>query len=200
MINNSLIEFFILEISFKFFFLFDAIFSLKKKLFLQAWFKIFNGCPSPMSREWCKKNLLIERRLIDVKNFKSDIYKGLAHSGIELHSHSVDELKDQNIREALLKFIIAGAFYPNYFQLQPVEILDAHKDSFGLNHLSSVVLRGFPLKDQLRYKQWVQDYASQFGLLKNIRFDYSKCIITYTHAYSLESRVPDAVRFAVKTR
>ena len=143
---------------------------------------------------------MLEKRLIDVAKLKADITKNLEMHGFVLTHEPLSRITDERLRNQLLKFIIAGSFYPNYFIQERLNFNEVQHNCFGLNPFSTVTLQGFPINGQEYYKQWVIDYAHNFGNIKSLRFDYSRCFITYTNDYNTDLKIPNAVFFAVKEK
>jgi ATP-dependent RNA helicase TDRD9 len=114
-------------------------------------------------RDWCKNNYLDYCQLLKVTQLKDDIEKRLAEfciitnirefinddrkkslvQSIETQSDDSDKyIKQTSKNDYILKFILAGAFYPNYFLLDNAREDHAIRSLQGHDPRKCVYLRG----------------------------------------------------------
>ncbi|MEN2496405.1 MAG: ATP-dependent RNA helicase tdrd9 [Marteilia pararefringens] len=169
-----------------------------------AWFKLSGGgVPSRKSRSWCKQELLNEPIMSDVKLLKDNLMISLSKIGMN-SSSGVERthpcLVDLKQKTELLKFVIAGAFYPHYFQMAPVDRKLAEKTSNGRSPKSTIFLHGLPMNRGRHFEESLLNYARQFGNVKCIDFDCTKCFIEFSHELTPDFQIPNSVYFALKDR
>ncbi|XP_032673837.1 probable ATP-dependent RNA helicase spindle-E isoform X2 [Odontomachus brunneus] len=132
---------------------------------------------SQQEKEWARRNGLRVRSLREINALVSDITLKLRHFGIQEYmnqekrtwqSYDVNEL-----RVIILKVVIAGAFYPNYFIKLSSDIAQRRKgmektlSKRDLNN--TVVLHGWPLKQPgALYARKFQEIFAHSMELKNL--------------------------------
>ncbi|XP_024881592.1 probable ATP-dependent RNA helicase spindle-E [Temnothorax curvispinosus] len=163
-------------------------------------------------REWARRKSLRVRSLREIDAFIYEITQKLRNFGITETMGS-----EKNTWESLcidrtfvLKFIIAGAFYPNYFIKFPHNINDRKRDierTLGYRDpTNTVVLHGWPLEHpgSLYSKRFQEIFGQHMGLKnqENITVSFDGSNRVYIE-YEPKNRAPDDytfVRDCVKMR
>ncbi|XP_072748336.1 probable ATP-dependent RNA helicase spindle-E isoform X2 [Anoplolepis gracilipes] len=135
-------------------------------------------------KEWAKRNSLRVKSLREIDAFIAEIRMKLRRFGIkETMGNSKITWESLRIdRTFIIKIIIAGAFYPNYFVKFPYKVEDNKQSIEKLlsfrNPMNTVVLRGWPLRQPGSvYSKRFQEFFGQHLAIDNkditISFDGS---------------------------
>lgn len=128
---------------------------------------------SQKEREWARQNGLRVRSLREINALMTDIMTKLRHFGIREYMSQEKRTWDYVNRTIILKVIIAGAFYPNYFIKLPSDIAHRRKGiekaMFNRDPNNTVILRGWPMKQPgaLYARRFQEIFADSMGL-KNL--------------------------------
>lgn len=163
-------------------------------------------------REWARQKGLRLRSLREINALLSDITSKLCSFGIKEYIGNDKRTWDSHFvnRTVILKVIIAGAFYPNYFIKLPCDIAYRQKGMekvlVNRDPRNTVILRGWPFKQPgPLYAKRFQEIFASFMKLQNhdditVSFDGSSRVYI---EYDNSDRSPDDysfVRNAVKMR
>lgn len=125
-------------------------------------------------REWARRKSLRVRSLREMDAFITELKYKLREFGITETMGSGKTNWDSLCidRTFVLKFIIAGAFYPNYFVKFPHNINDRKRDIertlAGRDPTNTIVLQGWPLKQPgSLYSKRFQEIFGQHMRIKN---------------------------------
>lgn len=92
-----------------------------------------------IAEKWCQRNKIDYHRLMELETLFNDIFNRLNYNlKINLYSDNLYKKYEQDL---ILKVIIAGAFYPNYF-VQKFPDDKAHSNYQNLSK-NTVILNGF---------------------------------------------------------
>lgn len=163
-------------------------------------------------KEWARRKSLRVRSLREIDAFITEITCKLHNFGItETMGSTKNTWENLNIdRTFVLKFIIAGAFYPNYFIKFPHNINDHNRDvertlAFR-DPTNTIVLHGWPLKQpgSLYSKQFQNIFGKHMGFktYENITVSFDGSNRVYIE-HEAKNRVPNDytfVRDCVKMR
>ncbi|XP_035669550.1 ATP-dependent RNA helicase TDRD9-like [Branchiostoma floridae] len=129
---------------------------------LNAYKKWQDCCQSGMFRnrqqelEWAKRNMLQLKRMKEMSAVAKELQDRLANFNIRVsleRNPLVNHSRDTSQDNLILKMVLAGAFYPNYFTCAASDEAEAVRDLSGSNPLTTVMLRGMPPAPQLYLKQ-----------------------------------------------
>ncbi|XP_012523502.1 probable ATP-dependent RNA helicase spindle-E [Monomorium pharaonis] len=163
-------------------------------------------------KEWARRKSLRVRSLREIDAFIGEITYKLREFGItETMSPEKITWDSLNVDHGfILKFIIAGAFYPNYFIKFPHNINDRKRDIDKIlgfrNPMNTIVLRGWPDNQPgSLYSRRFQEIFGQYMDLKDnenitVSFDGSNRVYV---EYEQKNRIPNDytfVRNCVKLR
>ncbi|KYN01299.1 PREDICTED: putative ATP-dependent RNA helicase TDRD9 [Cyphomyrmex costatus] len=135
-------------------------------------------------KEWARKKSLRVRSLREMDAFISEIKHKLYHFGIK-ETTGPERITWESLfidRYFVLKFIIAGAFYPNYFikfpynvneRIQEIEKMLALRDP-----VNTIILRGWPTKQPgSLYSKKLQEIFGQHVLVDSK--DYENITVSF---------------------
>lgn len=96
-------------------------------------------------------------RIREVKKLKEELESRLSALGITYDASSeANKEKDVNYH-LILKMIICGAFYPNYFIGNKIDLAEAQRMVGGRDLKSTVQLKNMPLREGILYAQQLTD-------------------------------------------
>lgn len=138
--------------------------------------------PGGLSEEaWCSSNFIQHKRLRDVERLVRELKDRLSRS--DIHS---DRKKDRNRVEdwLVLRLVICGAFYPNYFTQGKLDEDTIVRALSGKDPLRSVVISGFPANQGMLYAEEVENMFRQCSELTNINlhFEETRAIVEFGHS------------------
>ncbi|XP_078671642.1 ATP-dependent RNA helicase TDRD9-like isoform X2 [Branchiostoma floridae x Branchiostoma belcheri] len=99
---------------------------------------------------WARKNMIQLKRIKEMSAVAKELQDRLANFNIRVsrdrnpHQNYRDPEQKREEDELILKMILAGAFYPNYFTCDASDEAEAVRDLSGSNPLTTVMLRGMP--------------------------------------------------------
>lgn len=161
-------------------------------------------------REWARRKSLRVRSLREIDAFVTDITYKLKEFGIT-ETMGPDKVTWESLnvnRSFVLKFIIAGAFYPNYFIKFPHNINERKQDIEKMlafrDPMNTIVLRGWPQKQPgSLYARKFQEIIGQhmdFKDSENITVSFDESNRVYIE-YEQKNRMSNTfVRNCIKLR
>lgn len=167
---------------------------------------------SENERQWARRKGLRLRSLREINALVIDITRKLNKFGIKEYMGSDKSTWDSHFvnRKVILKVVIAGAFYPNYFIKLPCDMAYRRKGMekvmFDRDPTNTVILHGWPLKQPgPLYAKRLQEIFANFMKLENpdditVSFDGSSRVYI---EYDKKDRSPDDhsfVRNAIKMK
>jgi hypothetical protein len=98
----------------------------------------------------------------------------------ENNQYNIDNINDFVTNNLIVKMIIAGAFYPNYFNALPIDLDQAHRLIGGRLELNKTVqLKNLPNNEGILYdKQILQHYATCGSAMK-ISYENTRAYIEF---------------------
>ncbi|ODN04338.1 putative ATP-dependent RNA helicase TDRD9 [Orchesella cincta] len=152
-------------------------------------------------KAWARTYFVQLTSLREMKVLVDELYKRLTLCGIELLPSSRGG-EDQSL---ILKLVIAGGFYPNYFNRARPNPKDYQKEIFkdvaGKDPFSSVVFQGFPLEQPGDlYKKTIVRHVAFQNSIPSIEFHGSKVVVTFDSRGDRLGPICSAVYRAVKLR
>ncbi|CAL8099647.1 unnamed protein product [Orchesella dallaii] len=152
-------------------------------------------------KAWARTYFVQLTSLREMKVMIDELYKRLKMCGIELLPSSRGA-EDQRL---VLKLVIAGGFYPNYFNRTRPNPKDYQKeitkDVAGRDPFSSVVFQGFPLEQPGElYKKIICRHVAFQNSIPSVQFHGSKVVVTFDSRGDKLGPICSAVYRAVKLR
>ncbi|XP_021956127.1 ATP-dependent RNA helicase TDRD9 [Folsomia candida] len=152
-------------------------------------------------RNWSRTYFLQLTVLRNIGRTVEEIKKRLENVGIISDSRTLPTLE----RGFILKLLIAGAFYPNYF-LRPRPVAkeyqrDIVRDVAGYSPFNSVTLLGFPIDQPGKlYAKHIADKMTHTNCIPQINFKSSKVIVTFDPRGDKHGSISSGVYRAIKIR
>ena len=149
-------------------------------------------------KQWAKKMCVEWKRFREVDELVEDLRKRLLNYNIQTHRniYMIEEIEKDN--ELIMKLVIAGAFYPNYFNSQEIDEAEATKTMSGHNPCTTVVVHGAP-STLVNYRSSVAQLFRQCGKGKKLYFENSRTFIEFEKK-SGDLPVTPAVLLSLKMR
>ncbi|XP_077997158.1 ATP-dependent RNA helicase TDRD9-like [Glandiceps talaboti] len=158
--------------------------------------------------QWGRKNLIQIKRIKEVAELAKELKERLARHNIrvprgpnmERNMYITDPVQDLLI----LKLVLCGAFYPNYFVCGPADEAEAVRALSGKDPLTTVMVKGVPPMGHL-YKNQIASIFRPCGKGKRLYFEDTRCYVEFERPRSTDGQPTDnnvlpAVFLAVKMR
>lgn len=161
-----------------------------------------------MEKRWAQRQFVQIKVLREIEVLVYEVTERLKRFGITESVGINKVMWDDEVRPFVLKIVIAGAFYPNYFlKYRNVEELkEGHKIMNGLDLTNTVYLQGWPLKQPgLLYARKIQNifqdcFTSSVGKV-NVSFKSSRIYLQFSENYIDEERkIPLPLYKSIKMR
>ncbi|XP_060606288.1 ATP-dependent RNA helicase TDRD9-like isoform X2 [Ruditapes philippinarum] len=151
---------------------------------------------------WGKNYYLQIRRLKEIQELIKDIEKRLMkfnimrpqHAPVYAHTLSEDQEK------LLLKVVLCGAFYPNYFVKGEIDEMESLKALSGRDPLNTVMVKGLPANQGTLYKQVVEDLFRKCGANPKAYFEETRAYVEFPRRANSRSKVHEGVYMALKMK
>ena len=125
----------------------------------------FSRRPREDEGNWARKNALQINRLREVEKLKSELTSRLHHMNIAcnrdvilnppnatgMDSYNIDDASDVENNHFILKLMIAGAFYPNYFNSIPLDVNESMRMIGCHDMRNTVVVKNLPRDEAVLY-------------------------------------------------
>ncbi|KAJ7352991.1 hypothetical protein OS493_032930 [Desmophyllum pertusum] len=153
---------------------------------------------------WCKDNMIQPGRIREVEELVNELTDRLK----QLNLRTIRPLhqKASNSQESLLilKLVICGAFYPNFFASSDIDEAEAMKVMSGHDPFSTVMVRNMPHHGAL-YRSQIARMFRQCGKGKALFFEESRAYIEFERPRDFDrgsqsTSVVPAVYKAIKMR
>ncbi|XP_015753856.1 PREDICTED: putative ATP-dependent RNA helicase TDRD9 [Acropora digitifera] len=151
---------------------------------------------------WCSENFIQAGRIREVE----EVIKELASRLKEFNIISIKPLHHKNSGSAesmrILKIVICGAFYPNYFSSSDLDEAEVMKIMSGHDPCTTVIVRNMPPHGAL-YRSAIARMFRQCGKGKALFFEDTRAYIEFETPPSVEQQsntVLPAVYKAIKMR
>lgn len=148
--------------------------------------------------EWARKNMIDMYRLNETHQLRQEIEQRLKMdfnivdnktavqndvrtflSGKESTAYDIDDPSDVERHHLILKIILAGAFYPNYFVASKIDEYDAYKSVCGKDIKSTVMVKGLPMNEGKLYHAQIMKIFQYCSRLMQIHYEDSKAYIEF---------------------
>ncbi|XP_074645257.1 ATP-dependent RNA helicase TDRD9-like [Tubulanus polymorphus] len=156
-------------------------------------------------RAWCRDWYLQIRRLREVEDLIKELTNRLSAFKITLPPNRPNRVPNPQEDELMLKIVLCGAFYPNYFVRIPVNEAEAVKELSGNDPFTSVMMKGLPQNQGALYRHQIENvFQNRYkcGKIKSISFEDSRAYIEFEPSGNETGtvRALKAVYLAVKVR
>lgn len=149
--------------------------------------------------QWAREQFLEGKRFHEVDILIEDLRKRLLDFNIQTHRKIYERERIEPDDLLILKLVIAGAFYPNYFQSQDVDEADATKSMNGFDPSTTVVVHGAPNTIN-HYTSKVLRLFRTCGIGEALHFDSSRIFVEFKKHPNSDSTIEPAVYSALKMR
>ena len=109
------------------------------------------------------------------------------------HPYDIDDEADTVQQNLIIKMIIAGAFYPNYFNANPIDLQEAEK-TVSLKELKSTVqIKNLPNNEGVLYRKKLHELFSACSTSMLLHFEDTKVkrrdffLLSFYPMYSFQS-------------
>lgn len=156
--------------------------SIALKNAYRAWEKAINTQMFRKRRDeylWCKNNFIQPRRIREVHMLVQELTDRLRSFNIRSTDQFYWENDTAENSELILKVVMAGAFYPNYFSTGETDEADAMKEIRYLDPWNTVMLNGLPPGRAPLYSQSIQNALRDCGKQKSLLFDGSRAFLQF---------------------
>jgi len=140
--------------------------------------------------KWAQTNMIQLDRIREVEKLIGELNNRLKNMNIrcnredsyfssnrgESYNSEKDDLVNQNL---ILKMIIAGAFYPNYFNSHKVDIQEAYRFVGGKDIYNTVQLKNFPLNEGVLYHQKLVEMFKACSKSVQVHFEDTKAYVEF---------------------
>lgn len=114
------------------------------------------------AESWARSQMIELNRIREVEKLKTELESRLRHLNIvydeQLNSSSAAERNNEDIDYYLvLKMIVCGAFYPNYFNANKIDLQEAQRMVGGRDMKSTVQLKNMPMREGILYSQQINE-------------------------------------------
>lgn len=164
--------------------------------------------------QWAKSNMIDLYRIKEVKALKTELEKRLKEFNIidnkycneekrfyernnlnDNHDEfDIDDESDVERHHLILKIIIAGAFYPNYFQSTVINEYEASKMISGQDIKNAVMIKGLPMNQGILYHSKLMEMFSFCSKYVQIHYEDTKAYIEFKSSYE---EVNTSINFGV---
>ena len=128
--------------------------------------------------EWATSNFIQLRHAREIEGLIQEIKSRLEGRNICTESAPNIFIPDDE-KELLLKVMIAGAFYPNYFFRRRLEEQNVLRSLTSHNPLNSVIIGGLPQNEGVLYAKQIQGILSKCSDKCVIDFEGSRAIVSF---------------------
>lgn len=148
---------------------------------------------------WGQSSFVQIKRIKEVDMLVRELEKRLEAMNIRINYNR--EKIDEDVETQILKIVIAGAFYPNYYVQDTVVEQEVLREVNNNDPLCTVVLTGLPSNQGLLYAHPIKEMLWGCAQHMNIDFEERKAYVTFNDSSLKEAtRVSQSVYLAVKMR
>ncbi|KAH3857352.1 hypothetical protein DPMN_099959, partial [Dreissena polymorpha] len=151
---------------------------------------------------WCKNHFLQLKNMKEVSELVKELTKRLEKFNIlrpkQEPLYKAQFTEDQE--KLLLKVVLAGAFYPNYFVRSEIDQMDSHRELAGYNPLNTVMVKGLPQNQGSLYRQAVEDLFRKCDPNPTAHFEETRAYIEFSRRTNSRNKVHPGVCLALKMK
>lgn len=163
--------------------------------------------------KWARSRMIELNRIKEVEKLKMELESRLRALHIEYdntdsmnNSSMAGDINNNNRQDdvayhLILKMIICGAFYPNYFNSTKIDLQDAQRMVGGRDFKNTVQLRNMPVNEGILYTEQLNEIFSPCANLLQLHFEESRVYVEFkSKCDSVPSIVNLGVYMAVQMR
>ncbi len=156
--------------------------------------------------KWAKKNMIELGRLREVEKLKIEIEHRLANINIKCNRHvqlndknnsaldpmfyNIDDPRgDIESNYLILKMIIAGAFYPNYFNGIPIDLDESMRLISCRDYRNTVVVKNLPRAESILYTKQLTNLFAPCSDSVQVHYEDTKAYIEFKSKSEVVSKV-----------
>ncbi|CAK8683077.1 unnamed protein product [Clavelina lepadiformis] len=128
---------------------------------------------------WGRKNFIQISRIHDVKYLVDELRQRLSHFNIRSDDQLHWSSENPQQCELILKIVMAGAFYPNFFEQSVIDETLCVKEMSLLDPTNTVMFTGIPRGKAPLFKDSLLEATRQCGKQKAIFYDGCKAFIQF---------------------
>ncbi len=142
--------------------------------------------------KWAKKHMIELGRIRECEKLKIELENRLKHIEIKCNRnvklnpekklnefYNIDDESDIEHNFLILKLIIAGAFYPNYFNSQEIDLKDSINLLSGRDHTNTVVVKNLPKDEGFLYINQLQKLFSPCSKVIKVHVEDTKAMLEF---------------------
>lgn len=152
--------------------------------------------------DWSRKNHIHLKRIKEVESQVQDLTQRLERVNIHTYRRTPvwnNESKSDSL--LILQVVLAGAFYPNYFEMNKVCEEVAFREMSTLNPNTTVTINNLPLGEGPLFKNSIIHALSEYGVCKKLYYNGRKVMVEFEKDKHLSSsQILSSVYLASKGR
>ncbi|PIK52137.1 putative ATP-dependent RNA helicase TDRD9 isoform X2 [Apostichopus japonicus] len=131
-------------------------------------------------KDWCRKNMIEMTTIREVAKLIGELSERLKNFNISLprenprNKTEADQMEDMMV----LKMVLSGAMYPNYFSLVPSDEAEALRMLSGRDPCTTVMVKNVPNHGYL-YRIPIASHFAKCGKGKKLYFEGNKCFVEF---------------------
>ena len=149
---------------------------------------------------WCKSKFIQRNRILEVEKVVRELTERLARFNIRtfraLHQRRYDSTQHD---ELILKIVICGSFYPNYFKSGDIDEREALKTMSGHDPFTTVMVKGLPIYGQ-HYSSAIARMFRPCGQGRHLYFEGRRAYVEFERPQNSYFPILPAVYLALKMR
>ncbi|CAK8683080.1 unnamed protein product [Clavelina lepadiformis] len=150
-------------------------------------------------KAWGRKNFIQISRIHEVKYLVDELRQRLSHFNIRSDDQLHWSSENSQQCELILKIVMAGAFYPNFFEQSVIDETQSVKEMSLLDPTNTVMFTGIPCGKAPLFKDSLLEATRQCGKQKAIFYDGCKAFIQFEYSDNIDTgSVSPAVYLAGK--
>lgn len=135
---------------------------------------------SDKAMSWCARNFIQYKRLKDVVVLVEELRKRVDNLNLRNEPRPNQEI-DPIKNELILKVVIAGGFYPYYYEKVPLDpSIDYAKEINGKDYCSTIRLDNFPKDHGVVYANQLKEKLKPVSNNFELEFENTKAYVTFT--------------------
>ncbi|XP_021341941.1 putative ATP-dependent RNA helicase TDRD9 [Mizuhopecten yessoensis] len=125
---------------------------------------------------WGRMHFLQIKRLYEVQELVKELESRLSSLNIQKPRQTPNYKRrfSEDQERLLLKVVMAGAFYPNFFIKEPIDEQESNRIMSGHDPFNTVMVKGLPANQGSLYKSAVEDHFRDVGYRPSAFFEETK--------------------------
>ncbi|RWS11290.1 putative ATP-dependent RNA helicase TDRD9-like protein, partial [Dinothrombium tinctorium] len=129
--------------------------------------------------EWCNKSYIQYKRLRDVGILYEEIIKRLSDINIRVPIRPNQQV-DISRRELVLKVVMCGAFYPNFFTRMDMSAIDIRRELHDKDPRTTVKISNLPQNEGVLYAPYIREMFAECSDQIDIEFEETHALLTFS--------------------